>query len=175
MKRRNAAILAVSVAIAFIALGFTYHLNGNSLDPTHKQLVLVTTDSMNGDVTEYDIDSFPAGTLVVIENLSDYEMKFLRVGDVISYYKGNTLVHHRVTQVERGMVYVHGDNNHTTEAIALEDVNGRVVGTSTELGHLITFVSDHNLLFLMIMFVLSATFAVYAMLAVPKTRRRGVL
>jgi len=159
LDRKLTAIIIASIAIACgLCL---YHFNGDSIDPTDRQVVLVVTDSMDGDVREYQIKSFPADTLVMVEKLSPYEKQFLRVGDVISYNDNGTLVHHRVVQVNDGSVYVHGDNNHSTEIVMLEDVNGRVIGTSPLLGHALALVSNNFIAFLAVLFVIAAAIAVY--------------
>jgi len=155
---KQAAILAVVI----LAVLWVFHFNGNSLDPTDRQVVLVVTDSMDGDVTEFDIDSFPADTLVMVQHLSPYETQFLRIGDVISYRDSGALVHHRVVLVGEGYVYVHGDNNHSTEKVMLEDVNGRVIGTSWVAGHLMAFISGNFLAFLAALFAVSSALVVYA-------------
>ena len=169
-------IAVLACALIVISCAYVYYdINGGSLDPTNRQLVLVTTDSMDGDVTDYDIDSFPANTLVMVEHLSDYEKKFIRVGDVISYDNGHVLVQHRVVEVHNGVLYVHGDNNNSTQVVSSEDVNGRIIGTSWILGHALSFISDHFLLFLLFMFVLSASAAAYGVYSVPKSRWRGTV
>ena len=153
---------AIVIASVAIACGLVlFHFNGDSVDPTDRQVVLVVTDSMDGDVREYEIDSFPADTLVMVKHLSPYERQFLRVGDVISYHYDGSLVHHRVVLIGDGYVYVHGDNNHSTEKVMLEDINGKVVGTSIVLGHALAFVSSNFMLFLAAMFVIAAAIAVY--------------
>lgn len=159
LDRKLKAIIIASVAIACGLCLF--HFNGDSIDPTGRQVVLVVSDSMDGDVTEYRIDSFPADTLVMVEHLSDYEKRFLRVGDVISYRDSGALVHHRVVLVGEDYVYVHGDNNHSTEKVMLEDVNGRVVGTSPLLGHALALVSNNFIAFLAVLFAIAAAIAVY--------------
>lgn len=153
------AIIIASVAIACGL--YLFHFNGDSVSPADRQVVLVVTDSMDGDVREYEIDSFPADTLVMVKHLSDYERQFLRVGDVVSYRDGDTLVHHRVVQVNEGSVYVHGDNNHSTEIVMLDDINGRVIGTSPVLGHALALVSNNFIAFLAVLFVIAAAIAVY--------------
>ena len=159
LDRKMKAIIIASVAIACGL--YLFHFNGDSINPADRQVVLVVTDSMDGDVTEYAIDSFPADTLVMIEKLSPYETQFLRVGDVISYYENGTLVHHRVVQVNTGSVYVHGDNNHSTEIVMLDDINGKVIGTSPLMGQALALVSNNFIAFLAAMFVIAAAIAVY--------------
>jgi len=159
LDKQLKAIVIVSVAIACgLCL---YHFNGDSISPADRQVVLVVTDSMDGNVTEYEIDSFPANTLVMVKHLSPYERQFLRVGDVVSYDDNGTLVHHRVVQVNEGSVYVHGDNNHSTEIVMLDDINGKVIGTSPLMGQALALVSNNFIAFLAAMFVIAAAIAVY--------------
>jgi hypothetical protein len=159
LDRKLKAIIIASVAIACgLCL---YHFNGDSVSPADRQVVLVVTDSMDGNVTEYDIDSFPANTLVMVKHLSPYERQFLRVGDVVSYNDNGTLVHHRVVQVNEGSVYVHGDNNHSTEIVQLDDINGKVIGVSPAMGQALALVSGNFIAFLAVMFVIAAAIAVY--------------
>ncbi len=158
---RPLTLLAIVAIIAVPVVTF-YDFNGNSFDVADRQVVLVATDSMDGDVHDYAIDSFPANTLVMIEHLSEQEKLFLRVGDVVSYNDGGSLVHHRVVQTGNGYVYVHGDNNHSMEKVALEDINGRVVGTNWVIGHILAAISANFLLFLCCMFVVGSIAIVFA-------------
>jgi len=153
--------LVACATIIILALFTAYDLNGQSFDFSDKHLVLVVSDSMDGDVVEYDINSFPAYSLVMVENLSPYERQFLRIGDVVSYYDNGTQVIHRVVQINDGNVYVHGDNNHSTEIVKLEDINGRAIGTSSLLGHALALVSGNFIAFLVVMFVISAAIVIY--------------
>jgi len=166
----------VACALIVIACSCAYYdLSGGSLNPTDKQLILVTTDSMDGDVTGFDVDSFPANTLVMVEHLSELDKKFIKIGDVISYESNHVLVQHRVIAVNQGSITVHGDNNHSTEVVSLESVNGKVVGTNWVIGHVIAFISGHFLIFLTFMFILAAVVAIYAVYSEPKPRREGAL
>ena len=149
-----AFIIALSAYVIF-------DFNGGSFDLTNRELILVVTDSMDGNVTEYEVDSFPTNTLVMVEHLSDYEAQFLRVGDVVSYNHDGFLVQHRIIQVNSDSVYVHGDNNHSTEVVSLDDINGRVVGTNWILGHALSFISSNFLIFLVVMFAICSALVVY--------------
>ena len=155
-------LAAICIVVAAFSVYVVWDFNGGSFDFSDRQLVLVVTDSMDGDVHDYDIGSFPADTLVMIEHLDDQEKIFLRLGDVISYHDHGTLVHHRVFQVEHDYVYVHGDNNHSTEKVLMEDINGKVVGTNWILGHSLAMISANFLVFLAAMFVIGSVVIVYA-------------
>jgi hypothetical protein len=154
MQIRALIAIAVAVCIAAVGLFTVYDLNGGSFDLSDRQLMLIVTDSMDGDVTEYEVDSFPANTLVMIEHIPDHEIRFLRVGQVLSYHDGPVLVHHRIIQVNDDSFYVKGDNGHSTDKVMFSDVNGVVVGANHWMGSALAWLSDNFLLFLGIMFVL---------------------
>ena len=160
MISRKAA-LACALLLLLPAV-VVWDLNGDSFDLRDREVVLVVTDSMDGDNHEYDIGSFPADTLVMIEHLDGQERRFLRIGDVISYSDQGTLVHHRVVQVGDGYVYVHGDNNHSTEKVMMDDINGKVVGTNWVLGHMLAWISANFYVFLAMLFVIGSIIIVYA-------------
>ena len=147
-----------------------YDLNGKSFDFSESQVLLIVTDSMDGDVHEYDIDSFPSQTLVMVHHIQDNEKRFLRIGDVISYESHNgTLLHHRIFQVNSDSVYVHGDNNHSIDKVSFGQINGKVVGTNTWLGHTIDFIDNHFFLFLGAMFIVCVLLIILAIYG-PKAR-----
>jgi hypothetical protein len=148
-----------------------YSINGDSLDLTDRELVLVISDSMDGDEHGYEIGSFPAGTMIMVQHILEHEKRFLKVGDVISYKSQGSLFHHRITEVNSDSVYVQGDNNHSTEKVYLPDINGKVVGTNVVLGHAASFVSNNFYLFLGIMFVLSSVLIVFAVYLPNKPKR----
>ena len=158
-------ILALAcVCVVGICAYALYDFNGNSFDFSDREVILVVTDSMDGDVHEFAIDSFPANTLVMVQHLQDNERRFLSEGDVISY-KGsdNVLMHHRVIQVNSDSVYVHGDNNRATEKVYFEEINGKVVGTNSWLGSAMVLIQDHFVVFLAAMFVLCSALVVLGM------------
>ncbi len=135
-------IAAVAISSAFVF----YDLNGDSFSLSDRQMLLIVTDSMDGDVDEYPIKSFPADTLVMIHHLSDEEKTQIEVGDVLSFRQGNILNHHRVVDVsgiESGYVTTKGDNATSTETVMLSDINGEVIGTNHWLGAVTAFVKEH--------------------------------
>ena len=134
------AVLAVSSAFIF------YDLNGKSFSLSDRQVVLIVTDSMDGDVNDYKIHSFPKDTVVMVQHLSDEEKKNIQIGDVLSFRQGNIINHHRVvdiSQIDSGYVITKGDNAQTTEVVALSDVNGEVIGSNHWLGMVFTFVKEY--------------------------------
>ena len=164
------SIACVIVALAF-AGGIAYDLNGQSFDFSNSHPVLVVSDSMDGDVIGYDIDSFPSNTLVMVQELADYEKGFLREGDVIAYHNGSMLSVHRVVKVDDGYVYVHGDNNHSTEMISVADVEGRIVGASHILGEIASFIGGNVFLFLVVGFAICSVPIVLRVYTAPRSQK----
>ena len=164
MTLKPLTLIAI-IAIIAISVVFVYDFNGHSLDLADRQVILVVTDSMDGDEHDYAIDSFPANTLVMVQHLDGQEKRFLRVGDVVSYHDKGTLVHHRVIQVEDGYVYLQGDNNHSTEKVFMSEINGKVVGTNWILGHLVAIISSNFLAFLALIFTISAAAVTYTIVS----------
>lgn len=90
----------------------------------------VQSDSMNGESTEYEIDSFKTGDLVKVKVFKDKDCSNLEVGDVVTFYdpKLEALNTHRV-------VYVHDDNSYVIcqgDQVAMNDVLKFDVGLSQE-------------------------------------------
>ena len=146
--------LIACACFLLISACVVYDLNGSSMDFSNRQIVLVVSDSMDGEEDRYDVNSFPANTLVMIEHVPDSEVRFLRVGQILSYYDGSTLIHHRIIQVNDDSFYVKGDNGHSTDKVMFSDVNGVVVGTNSWIGGILSWLSDNFLLFLGAMFAL---------------------
>jgi len=154
----------VILATLLLATYIVYDLNGHSLDLTNREVLLVITDSMDGDETEYEIASFPKDTVIVIKHLSYEELYGIEVGDVISFkILDGRLNHHRVVALhlddpEGPWIECCGDNPtyHSTDQVPLKDINGKVVGTSVPIGHLVTFLKGNFLLVI----ALLAAFAV---------------
>lgn len=130
--------------------------------------VYVLTDSMDGEIKDYPISSFPAGTGIVIQKTSPKDIK---VGDVITFYEEITLKDgskvpiintHRVMDDEaRGIKGVNVDGNgrytfHTVgdnakstsgtyksagETVPEIYLIGKVIGTSGALGSFLSVIS----------------------------------
>ena len=149
-NKRIIEVLIV-VFVVIVAAYVFYDFNGHSFKVSDRQVLLIVSDSMDGDVTEFDIDSFPKNTMVMVEHLSEDEMMELQVGDVISFKYGSILDHHRITELhlESGYVVTKGDNfekYHSEETVHFSDINGKVVGTSHALGVLTSFVKEHYII-----------------------------
>ena len=156
--------LLACACIIIISAYVAYDLNGRSFDFSDRDVVLIVTDSMDGNVHEYAIDSFPANTLVMVQHTPENEKRFLKEGDVISY-KGNdgVLMHHRVVQVNPDSVYVHGDNNRATEKVYFGEIEGKVVGTNPWLGSAMVLIQNNFFVFLAAMFILCSALVVFGM------------
>ena len=156
-------LIALVVIIASFCVYTFYDLNGKSFDISNRQVLLIVTDSMDGDVTEYEIDSFPKNTFVMIKHLSEEEKLDISVGDVLSFRYGGILDHHRVieTHFSEGYVITHGDNTHATETVKLSDINGKVIGTNHWLGALVSFVKDNFLIVIALIAILAIAGEVY--------------
>ena len=160
VRNKNKVIVSVAVVVVIVAasLYVFYDFNGRSFDISDRQALLIVTDSMDGDVTDQEINSFPSNTFVMVKHLSDSEKQALVEGDVISFRYSGVLDHHRIieTNFEENYVITHGDNTHSTEKVYLSEINGKVVGTNVWLGHTVAFVKDNFL----IVIALIAAFAI---------------
>ncbi len=165
---RAVAIIAVA-AVAVTSVYVFYDFNGDSFDLSDRQVLLIVTDSMDGNVTEYKIHSFPADTLVMIHHLSDSEKQQIQVGDVISFRFNGILNHHRVVDtsgIESGTITTQGDNSPSTETVKLSDVNGEVIGTNHWLGVIVSFVREY------IIFIVLAAVFIAASVEIVRWARR---
>jgi hypothetical protein len=86
MGLKSIIILVACACLVGGCVYILYDFNGGSLDLSDREVVLVVTDSMDGDVRGYAVDSFPADTLLMVEHVPDHEKRFLRVGEVITYH-----------------------------------------------------------------------------------------
>lgn len=154
-KRKTVITVAIVVIVASFCVYTFYDLNGGSFDLSDREALLIVTDSMDGDVTEYDIDSFPKNTFVMVKHLSEPEKLQIQVGDVLSFRYNGILDHHRVVEIhfDQGYVVTHGDNTHSSENVSLSSINGEVIGTNHWLGALVSFVKDN---FLIVIAVIAA-------------------
>ena len=161
-KKGIVAIAVIIVLLSVVGYSF-YNFNGNSFDLTDRQVLLVVTDSMDGDVTEYEIDSFPKNTFVMIEHLSAEEKLQLKIGDVISFWQGDILTQHRVIEIhfDQGYVVTHGDNTHANETVELHNINGKVIGTSHLMGVLVSFVKENFLIIIAVIAIVAIAGEIY--------------
>ncbi len=154
-KRKTIFTVIALVIVASFCVYTFYDLNGKSFDLSDREALLIVSDSMDGDVTEYDIDSFPKDTFVMVRHLSEQEKLEVKIGDVLSFRYNGIMDHHRVieTHFDQGYIVTHGDNTTSTEDVSLSDINGEVIGTNHWLGVLVSFVKDN---FLIVIAVIAA-------------------
>ena len=147
-KRKTVFSVVVLVIVASLCAYTFYDLNGKSFDLSDREALLIVTDSMDGDVKTFDIDSFPRNTFVMVKHLSDQEKLDVKIGDVLSFKYNGILDHHRVieTHFDQGYVVTHGDNTHSSENVSLASINGEVIGTNHWLGAVVSFVKDNFLI-----------------------------
>jgi len=173
MKKRTIVEICIVVIVIAIAAYAFYDFNGKSFDLSDRQPLLIVTDSMDGDVKEYEIDSFPQDTLIMVKHLSDSEKMQIQIGDVLSFRYGAILDHHRVIELhlDQGYVVTKGDNTekyHSQETVYLNDINGKVIGTNHLFGAAATFVKDHFL-------IVIAVIAIFAIIGeVVRAYKNGV-
>ena len=147
-KRKTVFSVVILVIVASLCAYTFYDLNGKSFDLSDREALLIVTDSMDGDVKTFDIDSFPRNTFVMVKHLSDQEKLDVKIGDVLSFKYNGILDHHRVieTHFDQGYVVTHGDNTHSSENVSLASINGEVIGTNHWLGAVVSFVKDNFLI-----------------------------
>ena len=154
-----------------------YDLNGDSLDFSDSEVVLIVTASMDGNVEGYDVDSFPADTLAIIKNMPAHEVCFIRVGQVAVYYKDDMMITHRVVGVDtkHQILTVKGDNVSVEEKIDFDDVVGVVAGTNHYLGSALSFIRTNPIQVIGLLGVIIACAAVYSLRDhIPKIERKGI-
>ena len=169
------------LACALIVVSFAcilYDLNGESLDFSDSEVILVVTDSMDGDVSEYAVDSYPADTLAIVKSIPAHEVRLIRVGQVVAYHDGDKLITHRVVDVDlkNHTLTLKGDNATAEEIIGYEDVVGVVVGTNHWLGSAFSTVKSNLASFICFLAVIMICVTVYGLRDhLPKIeRQRGV-
>ena len=147
-KRRTIVSIALLVIVASFCIYTFYDLNGKSFDISDRQPLLIVSDSMDGDVDGFEVNSFPKNTFIMVKHLSEEEKREVQIGDVLSFQYNSILDHHRVieTHFDQGYVITHGDNTHSTENVSLSAINGKVIGTNHALGVVISFIKDNFLI-----------------------------
>ena len=157
--RNRGCILAASAIVIILCctLGFLFVFNGHSLDLTDRQITLVASDSMDGDIHEFEIDSFPANTLVMEKMLSKDDKKNLKDGNVISYKKNGVLEFGRIIAIDHGtdLAMVKGDNRSSSENVYMDEVDGLVVGTSPFMGEVVNFVKSNSIFIIIAIAILA--------------------
>jgi len=162
-KRKTIFSVIAMVIVASLCVFTFYDLNGKSFDLSDREALLIVTDSMDGDVKTFDIDSFPRNTFVMVKHLSDQEKLEIEIGDVLSFKDYNILNHHRVieTHFDQNYVVTKGDNKQSTEDVYFPSINGKVVGTNHWLGVIVAFVKDNFLLVIAVIATIAIIGEVY--------------
>ena len=166
-------IIACALIIFFCAY-VAYDLNGDSFDFSGKEVVIVMTDSMDGDVHGFAVDSYPADTVLMYEHVPSHEVRLIRAGEVAVYHSGDRLITHRVVGVdtEGSCLIVKGDNSPLEERVAFDDVVGVVVGANQWLGAGISFIKANLIGILVLGTVIAAgSLTVHRYRIAPEDRR----
>jgi len=147
-KTKTIATTVVVVAIVAVAAYTVYDLNGKSFDLSDREVRIILTGSMDGNVTEYEIDSFPAHTLVMIHKMNQTEVaNDLKIGDVIAFNYGGKLLTHRIISINESAstITTKGDANSGTETFAYSSVVGKIVGTNHLLGEVVYLMQHYTI------------------------------
>ena len=133
----------ILIALASIAI-FFYNFNGQSLDFSDSKILVVPTDSMDGESQPYDISTIPKDSLIMVHSLSEDQKKDLTEGDVITFRQGGIEKVHRIIEIKTdGTPVTKGDANQSPDpAIAPEDIDGKVVGVAPTVGKIVSSVRD---------------------------------
>ncbi len=174
-KIKTVAAVAVVAVIAIVSVYTVYDLNGKSLDLSDREVRIIITGSMDGNVTEYDIDSFPANTLVMIRHMSQTEVaNDLKVGDVIAFEYSGKLLTHRIVSIDTDnkTITTKGDANAGTEVFSYGKVVGIVVGTNHPLGLVVHFLQTYRIsVILAAVAIVTAGIAVSSSLKIMKEEK----
>lgn len=165
-RRAVVASLVVAVAVVSSVL-YIWDCNGNSLDFSDTDVMIVISGSMDGEPREqYEIETIPVESMIFIRDVPsnpDEAESFyasLRVGDVLTFdYRHpvsgeQMVVTHRIVGISEGNgIYTYtlqGDTiaddptNGSVQVVTSSsgDVIGKVVGVSHWLGMVAVFVSQ---------------------------------
>ncbi len=159
--------IEIIVIIACIAMSITIIVGSKTETEALGEgynITAVLTDSMEGTLTdEYEIGSFDAGDLLIIQKLSDDEIKNLQVGDVATYL-GRVggelqLITHRIIKIERDeehdltFLYTLGDKQRTGDetndlALAIKypsgNMQGKVLKVIPKVGKVVHWFQDSD-------------------------------
>lgn len=84
--------------------------------------------------------TFYAGDLVIVAKVNT---KNLEVGDIVTFYKDNDIITHRIEQFNELGYITKGDNNNTidSETVLPNDIIGKVIFSIPKAGYVIQFLS----------------------------------
>ncbi len=165
----NIVIITIEIIIILASIAMSITIIIGSKTKTEElgsgfNITAVLTSSMEGNITdEYEIPSFKVGDLLIIQKLSDDEIKNIQVGDVVTYLGrvgGDLqLITHRVIKIEYSeeydvtYYYTLGDKQKTgneTNDLALAqkypsgNIQGKVTKVVPNIGKVIHWFQDSN-------------------------------
>lgn len=165
-RRRTLVAVVIVLAVVLSVTVYLWDRNGNSLDFSDTQVLVVVSGSMDGEPrTEYEIETIPIESMVFVREVpsdpgaAQEFYSSLKVGDVLTFdyrhpVSGESMVvTHRIVSIsESGGVYTYtlaGDSiaddptNSSTQTVTSDsdDVIGKVTGVSHWLGVLTVFLS----------------------------------
>ncbi len=171
-------VISIVAVLLISTVVFFYSLNGNSLDFTHSELMVVPTGSMDGEPQPYEIPTIPKGSMVMVHMLSDDQKSDLKIGDVVTFYQGGIHKVHRIIDIDEvnGRYLTQGDANASPDPwISFSDVDGKVVGVSVVIGGIVSFIRDAVLKtpMLFIIGLVLLVLMIYTMIEIIRLIRKG--
>ena len=95
--------------------------------------------------------TFSAGDLIIVEDTDEYAVR-----DIVVYQDRNSLVVHRIIEIDDEFVITQGDaNNAPDEAIALSSIKGKVLFWMPGVGNFISFLKTPTGICLTIMLAIA--------------------
>ncbi|MFI3229729.1 MAG: hypothetical protein R3Y23_06200 [Bacillota bacterium] len=165
-------LLIVVLGILIITITLAGTKTDTGVDLFGYSFMNVLSGSMDGEPTDYEIDTIATGSLVIMKAVPTDEdelqtfLASLEVGDVITFISIDgasigELVTHRIIDVSSGVVdgellYVfttQGDANpdSVTETVTISTIKGQIVGVSDSLGFVYnTFMNSTAILFIVV-------------------------
>lgn len=143
--RLGTCIIAAVLVMALISTTvFFFHLNGDSMDFSDTELLVIPTGSMDGDPQDRAIKTIPEDSIIMVHDLSEEQKNSLTEGDVITFHQNGIYKVHRIVKInDDGTLVTKGDANQSNDApIKISDVNGKVVGVAPNVGKAASFVRD---------------------------------
>ena len=94
------------------------------------------------------------GDIVITKSIKNKE-ESIKVGDIISYRKGQNVITHRITNIEKDengilRIATKGDNNKTedSERILINNIEGKVITVIPKIGYITLILKDKVLIIL---------------------------
>ena len=94
------------------------------------------------------------GDIVIAKSIKNKE-ESIKVGDIISYRKGQNVITHRITNIEKDengilRIATKGDNNNTedSERILINNIEGKVITIIPKIGYITLILKDKVLIIL---------------------------